>query len=256
MLKFHYNTVNGSVSQCRSLHGRCPFKEEFHCDSENLKIAQDYYESYCKKENTVFNNNVKKVTPLDVFSSVKSGSSSDKLSVTPNVMGGRKKSVGVNSLGSSGVANFKFGQDRTSKNQLKKHYSQLSKDDVDKIINKFKGDKNIRYSNHVRKKVRDENLKIDDVLIRETLRNLESKNIIEYNSNVYADGSVNNRVLIRSSKAVEVYSSYSNSMESCNICFSIDENHNIVTVYWNRANDSHRSVDYSKYSKDLDVSFS
>lgn len=134
-------------------------------------------------------------------------------------------------------------------NQKKKHYTQLSEDELNYLENKLKGIKDIRPSWHLveKKDILVKRLDIFNVIKDSNLKEL----IIEYNVTPNRDGD-DKRVLLRSRDVYNVNIGDNNL--KCNLCFVISIlKGEIITAYYNSAEDNHDTINWGRYDKDLKV---
>lgn len=145
---------------------------------------------------------------------------------------------------------IEMGKVKKTYGQQKKHFSQFSEVELDFLKNSLRNiDLNsITASRHLKSK----NIKFDIEDIFDTLQsaNLDEM-IIEYNQTPKKD-ILDKRVLVRSAKAYDVY--IDNKIEKCNLCFVISIlTCEIITAYYNRAEDNHTSIDMRRYNCNLKI---
>jgi len=140
---------------------------------------------------------------------------------------------------------FEHGNIKLTTGQSKKHIQQMSKEEVNKIVNKLKYIGKFNIAKHLKeKKIIINNLTIKSNLRSENLRNM----IVEYN-NTYGQ----NRVLIRSDVAELVL--IGDLHKQCNLCYVINlDNNTIITAYYNELKDNHRNINWSRYNENLILS--
>lgn len=144
--------------------------------------------------------------------------------------------------------NFKIGTDRSNKNQIKRMANQFG----DEFISAKAADLvelvhsgNIKYSRHLVKKMRRENLNVPTIVIAKTIAHAKTS-FIEFS---YLRGNCKwHRALLRDYTVVEDVM-ISGVIRKCNLCFVIDFNcGEIVTAYWNEVTDLHETLDMRKYA--------
>lgn len=144
--------------------------------------------------------------------------------------------------------NFKIGTDRSNKNQVKRMANQFG----DEFISAKAADLvelvhsgNIKYSRHLVKKMRRENLNVPTIVIAKTIAHAKTS-FIEFS---YLRGNCKwHRALLRDYSTVENVM-IDGEIKKCNLCFVIDFNcGEIVTAYWNEATDLHETLDMRKYA--------
>lgn len=145
---------------------------------------------------------------------------------------------------------IEMGKVKKTYGQQKKHFSQFSETELDFLKNSLRNiDLNsITISKHLRFK----DIKFDLQDIFDTLQSNDlSKMIIEYNQT--PKGSfLDKRVLVRSTKSYDVY--IDNKIKKCNLCFVISIlTCEIITAYYNRAEDNHTSIDMRRYNCNLKI---
>lgn len=138
---------------------------------------------------------------------------------------------------------------RRTYKQEKKHYTQLSKEELIYLKKKIYSIRNIKPSWHLVEK--------NDILIRKSdilkvLRDSEIKDlIIEYNVTPNFHG-VDKRVVLRSREEYTVDTG--DNVVQCNLCFVISIlKGEIITAYYNNINDNHETINWARYNKDLKV---
>lgn len=145
--------------------------------------------------------------------------------------------------------NINRGYVKTTVNQQKKHYTQMSKEELTFLKSQIQNIKDIKPSWHLENKASIE-YKMEDVFKVVTDLDLENR-IIEFNTTP-SRGAIDKRVLLRSK---EVYSVDINGKQTnCNLCFVISiKTHELITVYYNEYNDSHNTIDWKRYDENLKI---
>ena len=145
--------------------------------------------------------------------------------------------------------NIKRGLVKITRNQEKKHYTQLSEEELNYLENKIHRLKNIKPSWHLVEK--------KDILVRkrDILSALKDSNIkeliIEYNV-TYKQKSIDKRVVLRSREIYKV--STRDDIIECNLCFVISIiKGEVITAYYNNINDNHDTIDWNRYNENLKV---
>lgn len=141
-------------------------------------------------------------------------------------------------------AEFKKGQISKTKGQVKKHYTQCTKTELQYLEIILKSLGCIKLSTHAKKK--NITINIDD--IKKALKDINLKdNIIEYN-----ETNGDKRVLVRSK---EVYPTNVEGVTIyCNLCFVISLlKKEVVTAYYNSTKDNHDNIDLRRYNKNLKI---
>ena len=141
------------------------------------------------------------------------------------------------------------GKVSKTEGQIKKHYSQMTlkeKEFLKSKLNNLKREKLI-VSDHLQRKF----IGYDLSEVKNLPFKTELDMIIEYNErpmNSYMD----RRILVRSKKIYDVR--IGNKIEKCNLCvvYSIITN-SIITIYWNKSNDNHTSINMNRYDKNLKI---
>lgn len=151
---------------------------------------------------------------------------------------------------------YEIGNIRKTNGQIKKHESQMNEEEkiyIEKKIRKIDV-KDIKLSHHLRKKKKDIGFKIKDIL--DTLKSEDLQElIIEYNETPMR-GKIDRRVLLRGDRAssVEFKSGDRVFFSPANICFVISlDTSQIITVYWNKVSDTHKTINWNRYDKNLDI---
>jgi hypothetical protein len=146
---------------------------------------------------------------------------------------------------------IKKGKIKRTNNQVKKHVEQMIPKEINylsKKLKKLKG-KELIFSGHLKKK----NISFDKKYIEEIINSEKIEEmIIEYNV-TYRNGMSDHRVVLRDKRKKKVKI---NNKELCfaNLCIvlSLDRN-NIITAYWNKADDNHSSINWNRYNPYLAV---
>lgn len=148
-----------------------------------------------------------------------------------------------------------MGTIRTSERQIKKHISQMLPRELEylgkQIKELIKG--KVFYSRHLREK----EISFDATYVAEILgaKDVESL-IIEYNITEMRDGSIDHRVVLRDNRErlVRLSTPWGESAGMANLCVVVSlDNRRIVTAYWNKVNDNHRSIHWDRYCKELSI---
>ena len=145
--------------------------------------------------------------------------------------------------------NINRGYVKTTVNQQKKHYTQMSKEELAFLKNQIQNIKDIKPSWHLENKTSIK-YKMEDIF--KVVNDLDLENrIIEFNTTP-SRGTLDKRVLLRSK---EVYSVDINGKQTnCNLCFVISlKSHELITVYYNEYNDSHDTIDWNRYDENLKI---
>ena len=134
-------------------------------------------------------------------------------------------------------------------NQHKKHVKQMSEADRDVIV-EFMHNHTLKqkmsYTGHLKAKIANGDVKIKKGQIRSIFSNLNGS-IIEYNV-------TNNspRVILRSLSTTEEV--VHNRLQNVQLCVIIDLlTLTFVSAYYNLEGDTHSSIDYTRYDKDMVV---
>jgi hypothetical protein len=148
------------------------------------------------------------------------------------------------------------GKVKKTKNQKKKHVTQMTKEEVaylKKEIKMFPTWK-AKASKHLKKKC--VSLDLNDVQDTLLARNVEDF-IVEYNETLNASGQMERRILIRVAKPkmVRFKTRKKKIVEAlAHLCFVVSlDTWEIVTAYWNKASDEHAQLDWRRYSKHLRI---
>lgn len=141
----------------------------------------------------------------------------------------------------------KEGEITVTEDQVKKHYTQMSEEELDLIessINQLKPYE-IKVSKHLQKKLAEE-IKMNTIAIVKMLNTKEYK-VIEYNTT-----RGDKRVLLR---GTETHMTKLNGKEQkANICVVISLlNKRLVTAYFNSESDNHSTLDLRRYNPYLEV---
>lgn len=138
---------------------------------------------------------------------------------------------------------------KVTHNQKKKHYTQMSKDEIIFLKNQIKNIKDIKPSWHLENKVLIK-YKMEDVFKVINDEDVENR-IIEFNITP-TRSKIDNRVLLRSKEVYPV--DINGKLIDCNLCFVISlKSHELITVYYNESNDSHDTIDWKRYDKNLKI---
>lgn len=141
-------------------------------------------------------------------------------------------------------AEFKKGIVSKTEGQEKKHYTQFTKAELRYLESRLRTIKDVSLTRHARNK----GITINKGDIQRVLRSKDIKNqIIEFNCT-----RGDQRVLVRSRDIFDTI--VDGVSHRCNICFIVSlKDGVIVTVYYDDVNDNHKTVDFSRYNKDLKI---
>lgn len=152
----------------------------------------------------------------------------------------------------SNKGKFKQGKINKTLMQMKKHVSQMSQKEQKHLIKSVQQLTRLELAQHVFRKVKYDGLDFQPVAIVAVLKHLTSENIIEYNVTLKENGHKSERLLLRSTEEYPVM--IEGEVVVCNLCFSLDiTNGDIITVYWNKATDTHDNIDWGRYQANLKI---
>lgn len=138
---------------------------------------------------------------------------------------------------------FNKGKIKTDLTRQRKHVIQMNQSEIKYLVNKLNEINYFRFTRHSNNKMEELDIIASD--LSPLLHNFEPKHIIEFN-NGRGDES---RVLVRSDDEI-----VSEEGIKINLCFVVDiHTHTIVTVYVNRSNDNHSTLNLNYYTKHLKV---
>lgn len=142
--------------------------------------------------------------------------------------------------------------------QWKKHFSMFSERDkreLSKMASEL-SDGYLKMSKHLREKIDKKEVSLDIGNIRETLKCSDCvENIIEYNETfTYKKNRIVQRILLKLKSPVKLYLLNKKGFFDCNIFVVIEvTTKEIVTAYPNIVTDTHRTLDITRYCKDMVV---
>lgn len=151
---------------------------------------------------------------------------------------------------------YDIGNIKKTKKQEKKHISQMSEAEKKYLKNKINAinTEDITFSKHILNKKKEIEFEMENIF--EVLNEYDIENlIVEYNETP-TNGLIDRRVLLRGDKSYNVRfkSGKGSFISPANICFVISLNtYRIITVYWNKSNDSHKTINWNRYNEDLDI---
>lgn len=155
----------------------------------------------------------------------------------------------------AGKAMYNIGYVKRTEGQKKKHILQMNSRErrfLEEVLGEI--DVNELYlSSHVKNKK--DTTTISKGLIKEILNKRVSDLIIEYNETV-RNGRLERRILLRddSCRKIKFFRKDGSSFETmANLCFVITTTGKVVTAYWNKVGDNHKSIDFSRYNKGLQI---
>ncbi len=155
----------------------------------------------------------------------------------------------------AGVAQFNKGFVKTTNLQAKKHYKQMTDTDFNNLVTCLRTIKRLECSHHTKEKIEAKETVLDMSKVYETLHRMDIRdNIIEYNE-TYSEyrHRVEQRVLIRLSSPSIVHIK-GRGRTICNVFIVINLTTKIIiTSYLNAHDDTHKTWDTRRYSKDLQV---
>lgn len=139
--------------------------------------------------------------------------------------------------------------------QVKKHVSQMTGAEIAFLNKKLDAIMRVKKSRHLLN--RKDTGGIPHYIFRDILRNKRRRTIIEYNETLTKTGRISKRILVRDTYVVKRRFLQAHEYESCGnavLCFVIDyETGEIITAYYNFAEDSHHTVDMSRYDEKLAI---
>lgn len=145
--------------------------------------------------------------------------------------------------------NLNKGHVKITFNQKKKHYTQMSAEELAFLklqihkIKHLKSSWHLKNKNHIKYDIKDIWKVIND-------ENIE-KRIIEFNK-THTKRMIDKRVLLRSKEVYPV--NINGKIIDCNLCFVISLiNHKLITVYYNESSDYHDTIDWKRYDKNLKI---
>ena len=145
------------------------------------------------------------------------------------------------------TGHFEVGNVKHTTNQVKKHMSQMSSEEIDYMKDKLRN-LNITLSRHLKEK-EDTFYMVD---FQNEMKDLNNLNIIEYNETLTRNKFLDYRVLLRTNNTYEV--NVDGRKEICQLCFVVSiKTGKIVTAYWNKSNDVHKSLNLSRYDKNIKI---
>lgn len=145
--------------------------------------------------------------------------------------------------------NIDRGNIKITSNQKKKHYTQMSENELNFLKIEIEKIEHIKPSWHLDNKSH-VGYHIEDVW--KVINDTDIKNrIIEFNITPKR-GILDRRVLLRSK---EIYSvEIDNNQIDCNLCFVISlRSHEIITIYYNKCDDFHDTIDWRRYDENLKI---
>lgn len=159
-------------------------------------------------------------------------------------------------MGAVHKAEFYIGKVKRTKNQKKKHISQMTKHEIAYLRKQIKlfPTWKAKASKHLKRK----RVTFDINDIEETLLSKEVANfIIEYNETFVGSGRIDRRILVRSSKPQMVnfrLRGRRTEKAIAQLCFIISlDTYEIITVFWNKVSDNHETINWRRYNKHLRI---
>lgn len=149
---------------------------------------------------------------------------------------------------------YSLGTVKETPKQIKKHFSQMTQDELNHLTAMVRGfdAKKLKKSGHVIEKA---SVSFDESRLGEMLNNCD---IIEYNKTfVPRLDRYEGRILIRDRESQDILFFNKKTGEEfkakANLCLVISFSQRIVTAYWNKESDNHRSMDWSRYDESLSI---
>lgn len=150
----------------------------------------------------------------------------------------------------SKVGVFKHGQVRVTDGQRKKHVSQMSDYELQRLCRKIKPVKRISASRHLKQKVENNEVSFTYKMVWDVINNIHKTHIIEYNRTSFK-GVQESRVLLRTQKSFPVEIGGKGEVR-CNLCFVLSlDSGRLITAYWNEVSDNHKSINTDRYDETL-----
>ena len=137
------------------------------------------------------------------------------------------------------------GYVKSTKNQIKKHYTQMSERELDYLKYKLNHIDTIEISEHLYDKIT-VNFNEENIL---SILKTETYNIIEFNQ---VDNYSDERVLVRSTRPFLV--DIKKKKKLCDMCFVVSiKTNRVITLYYNERKDGHDTINFNRYNADLKI---
>ena len=153
-------------------------------------------------------------------------------------------------------AELYVGKVKVTKGQEKKHIEQMTEEEVaylKKQIRLFPHWKAKKSKHLKRKMVSLDLIEVEDMLLDRKAERF----IVEYNETVLDSGEIDRRLLLRSDKPrmVKFKTRKKKVIEAeANLCIVISlDRFEIVTAYWNKVEDAHKTIQWSRYNNQLAI---
>lgn len=153
---------------------------------------------------------------------------------------------------------YNVGDIKKTYNQEKKHVSQMEEYEIVYLAEKLKAIKisHIKMSNHLFSKQKELDFNMDDILNSMKRSDIETL-IVEYNKTPVRENYCDYRVLIRTDeeRMIDFKTREGRSFTAlANMCFVISiKTSQIVTLYWNIQDDSHKTMNWNRYNENLRI---
>ena len=155
------------------------------------------------------------------------------------------------------LAEYFVGKIKETEGQVKKHCSQMSQREKEYLLIKIFESQvsGLTFGKHALEKITEETSPKEILSI---ISKISTSNIVEYNE-VARDGEIDKRVLIRDNESKNVVFATSEDLKNtivakANLCVVISiKNDRIITCYWNKENDCHKSIHMDRYDKNLKI---
>lgn len=255
---YHISPHDKVVRPCQ---GNCKYRSTLHATAENLREATDILMKIMETNGDIA------TMPTPVTKMKPAGSTAPKpsdvarISAPANRVVPKPSAVYMKPRRTESpytqpehYGSFKNGEVSVTDGQIKKHREQMTSAEIEHVLSSVRNLPRLRLSRHLKEKMESERLTIDPKMMGRLLRNPKVENLVEYNSTPDREGKRHGRVLLRTTETTTV--TVKGRREVCNLCFVVQpDTKQIITAYWNRASDQHKTVDWSRYSDNLPVQF-
>ena len=136
------------------------------------------------------------------------------------------------------------GAINTNKNVNRKHFTQMTFDEVDYLTNMLNSLDHLDFTDYSYDRL--EKFGMSEGYFMDMIHEFVHSMVIEYNTGKYGK---DKRVLVRDTRIV-----YSDEGEPLNVCFVVSiPKSTIITIYVNDANDHHDTINFNYYNEDLKI---
>lgn len=132
-------------------------------------------------------------------------------------------------------------KERVPHRGVRKHFSQMSVNEINYLFKRLKSVKNWGVSNHATQRIKEKGI---EVTYEDIVSNIHNSMVIEYHVAEHM-GKKDERVLLKSKSII-------NEVFHFNVVYSITSKR-VITTWLNNIDDKHKTLDWSQYDKNVKI---